>query len=198
MIVQPYKETRRVIIEPGEYYVSTNGELISTLLGSCVAACLFDPVNKIAGMNHFLLAYQHHSRSRPIIETEEGRYGLYAMELLINDMMKKGAKKSRIKAKCFGGGNVLHLRSDKTDKLSVGEVNIEFIKTFLAQEKIPILAASFGGTVGRSIHFVSSDFSVYVKTIETALTQQLEKQERSFWKKRIDAQEKIKSDVEFW
>ncbi|GAB4254091.1 MAG: chemotaxis protein CheD [Methylomicrobium sp.] len=198
MKILPYKDTRRIIIEPGEYYVSTRGEVMSTLLGSCVAACLYDPTSHIAGMNHFLLAYQHHSRARPVIETEEGRYGLYAMELLINNMMKKGAKRSQLKAKCFGGGNVLHLRSDKTDKQTVGEVNIDFIKTFLKQESIPITAESLGGNIGRSIYFVGSDFSVYVKSIESFQKQQLEQMERSYWKKRIEEQERLKSEAEFW
>ena len=112
MNIQPFKHTNRIIIDPGEFYVSNKQEVISTLLGSCVAACLYDPVNKVIGMNHFLLAYKHHSFDKPVIESEEGRYGLQSMELLINGMMAKGASRLNIKAKCFGGGDVLHIRGE--------------------------------------------------------------------------------------
>jgi len=194
----PFKYTHRVVIDPGEFYVSNNQEVISTLLGSCVAACLYDPVNKIIGMNHFLLAYRHHAHNMPLIETEEGRYGMYAMELLINEMMKKGASKPNLKAKCFGGGNVLHLREDKSNRQTVGDVNIEFIEAFLAQEKIPLVSRCMGGNFGRNVHFVGSDFSVYMKKIETNQTKQLEREERSFWKKSIDEHEHAKKQADFW
>lgn len=199
MNVLPYKNTRRIIIDPGEYYVSNQNEIISTLLGSCVAACLYDPVNKIIGMNHFLLAYLHHSQIRPILETDEGRYGLYAMELLINAMMKNGARKNNLKAKCFGGGNVLRVLSDVTEKKTIGEVNIEFIKAFLRNEKIPMVCSSMGGNIGRHVHFVGGDFSVYVKSIESAQIQKLEKRERRYWQKNIDAYtQEQSSPIEYW
>ncbi len=194
----PFKHTQRIIIDPGEFYVSSKQEVISTLLGSCVAACLYDPVNKIIGMNHFLLAYRHHAHNMPLIETEEGRYGMYAMELLINEMMKKGASKLNLKAKCFGGGNVLRLREDKGNKQTVGNVNSEFIKVFLKQEKIPLIGASLGGDFGRNVHFVGDDFSVYVKKIETNQIKQLEQEERRFWRKSIDEYEQTQSQTDFW
>jgi len=194
----PFKHTHRVVIDPGEFYVSKKQEVISTLLGSCVAACLYDPVNKIIGMNHFLLAYRHHAHNMPLIETEEARYGMYAMELLINEMMKKGANKLNLKAKCFGGGNVLHLREDRANSQTVGDVNIEFIKSFLKQESIPIVGACLGGDYGRNVHFVGDDFSVYIKRIETNQEKQLEKEERQFWKQSVDEHEHAKSRADFW
>lgn len=194
----PFKHTHRVIIDPGEFYVSNKQEVISTLLGSCVSACLYDSVNKVTGMNHFLLAYRHHSHNIPLIETEEGRYGMYAMELLINEMMKKGASKLNLKAKCFGGGNVLRLREDKGNKETIGDVNIRFIKDFLKQEKIPITGACLGGNYGRNVHFVGDDFSVYVKKIEATLVEQLGKEEKLFWKKSVDEHEKKQSQADFW
>ncbi len=194
----PFKHTYRTIIDPGEFHVCNKQEVISTLLGSCVAACLYDPVNKIIGMNHFLLAYRHHAHNMPLIETEEGRYGMYAMELLINEMMKKGASKFNLKAKCFGGGNVLQLREDKINKETVGDVNIEFIKAFLKQENIPIVGACLGGEYGRNIHFVGNDFSVYVKKIATNQVKQLEQEERQFWKKSVSEHESKQSQADFW
>lgn len=193
------ESSRRVVIEPGEYYVTDKPEVISTLLGSCVAACLYDAASRVIGMNHFLLAYQHYTKARPIIETEEGRYGLYAMELMINAMMRIGANKRRLQAKCFGGGNVLHLHrgNESTDK--VGDVNVAFIKSFLQKENIPLVASDLGGSAGRNIHFMGEDFSVYVKPITIMRTKQLEQEERSYWQKNIDKQQqKTQSKADFW
>lgn len=202
---QVFKYTHRIIIDPGELYVSNNGEVISTLLGSCVAACLFDPVNKIIGMNHFLLAYKHHAFDKPIIESEEGRYGMQAMELLINEMMSKGASRLNLKAKCFGGGDVLRIRGDPGGRKSVGGVNIDFIREFLNNENIPLVGSDLGGNYGRNVHFVGSDFSVFVKMIGQSQKEKLEREERSYWKKSIDehekeaqAAEKVSSQDEFW
>lgn len=198
MNVLPFKNTRRIIIQPGEYYVSHSDEVISTLLGSCVAACLFDPANHVFGMNHFLLAYRHHALHVPIIETDEGRYGIYAMELLINEMMKQGADRHNLQAKCFGGGNVLSFREDRQNQQTIGDINVAFIKEFLRKENIPLVSASLGGEIGRTVHFLGSDYSVLVKKIDQNLQQLLEKQERRYWKKNLDEREKSKGTAEFW
>lgn len=198
MKVLPFKTTQRIIIDPGEYYVTRQPEVISTLLGSCVAACLYDPVNRVFGMNHFLLAYRHHAHNLPIIQSEEGRYGIYAMELLINDMMKIGANRLNLQAKCFGGGNVLKLREDKENQQTVGDVNAEFIKAFLSNENIPLVGACLGGRHGRNVHFVGTDFSVFVKKIGDKQERLLENQERRYWKQSIDAHEQTQSGADFW
>jgi len=190
MQTMPFKHTKRIIIDPGEFYVSTQQEVISTLLGSCVAACLYDPVNKIIGMNHFLLAQQHAGHGQSVIESDEGRYGMYAMELLINTMTDKGANKMNIKAKCFGGGNVLQIKQSGQHKKSVGEVNIEFIKAYLIQEKIPLIGSQLGGILGRNIHFVGDDYSVYVKIIADDRNRKLEKEERQYWTKTTNEHKK--------
>ncbi len=198
MKVLPFKTTQRIIIDPGEYYVTRQPEVISTLLGSCVAACLYDPVNRVFGMNHFLLAYRHHAHNLPIIQSDEGRYGIYAMELLINDMMKIGANRLNLQAKCFGGGNVLKLREDKENQQTVGDVNAEFIKAFLSNENIPLVGACLGGRHGRNVHFVGTDFSVFVKKIGDKQERLLENQERRYWKQSIDAHEQTQSGADFW
>jgi chemotaxis protein CheD len=198
MKVQPFKNTQRIIIDPGEYYVTRRKEVISTLLGSCVSACLFDPVNQVFGMNHFLLAYRIHAHNMPIIQSEEGRYGVYAMELLINDMMKMGANKLHLKAKCFGGGNVLKLREDRENKNTVGDVNVLFIKEFLKNEHIPIVGSCLGGNHGRNVHFVGTDYSVFIKKIGDQQERLLENEERRYWKQSIDEREKTKSSADFW
>lgn len=198
MMALPFKNTQRIVIDPGEYYVSRKQEVISTLLGSCVAACLYDPVNKVFGMNHFLLAYRHYAQNVPIIQSEEGRYGIYAMELLINALMKQGANKLNLKAKCFGGGNVLKLREDKENQKTVGDVNVEFIKEFLKNEKIPIVSSSLGGNHGRNVHFVGTDYSVFIKQIADTQERLVENEERRYWKKNIDEHEKASGQADFW
>ncbi|MEO5341926.1 MAG: chemotaxis protein CheD [Gammaproteobacteria bacterium SHHR-1] len=191
---------KRVTIHPGEQHVSRDRQfMISTLLGSCVAACLYDPVMRVMGMNHFLLANKRYSKDMPVIASEAGRYGLYAMELLINNMLKAGAQKRNLKAKVFGGGNVLPgISSDSF--FAVGEVNSRFVLEFLEAEKIPVLSKGLGGDHGRVIHFVSTDFSVYVKPIARSKTIEVEKKEQQYWKKAINQreQEEQQSEIQFW
>ena len=199
MIISEHQGFPRVVIDPGENYVTKKNEIISTLLGSCVAACLYDPVNRIIGMNHFLLAQQHNAQNTPLLATEEGRYGIHAMELLINKMLKLGAQRLHLKAKAFGGGDILKLGNELRGGKSVGGNNCEFIQTFLRTERIPLLASDLGGNIGRNIFFLATDFSVYVKAIEPAYQQALVKEERQYLKTRsIPEQSPNTSQADFW
>lgn len=189
---------QRVVIGPGEFYVSKQPVIISTLLGSCVAACLYDPVQRIIGMNHFLLAYRHPFLSNTILESDAGRYGLYAMELLINDMLCQGSNKLNLKAKVFGGGNVLRQREGAGIGQAVGATNVRFIKEFLHKEGIPVVSSSVGGNIGRKVHFFGSDFSVYVKPIFHTDSQEIERVERLFWLKTLKQLDNAKEKVEYW
>ncbi|MCK5819878.1 MAG: chemotaxis protein CheD [Psychromonas sp.] len=202
MNIQPYKNTRRIIIEPGEFYVSTQQEVISTLLGSCVSACLYDPITKVIGMNHFLLSQQHNQKKNVII-TQAGRYGVHAMELLINDMLMRGATKKNMKAKCFGGAEILHTAFEKKDHCSIGEMNVSFIKEFLTFEKIPIVASSLGGKIGRNIHFMGHDNSVYMRKIDQDLERQIQKEEKNHLNKNLinqkeQTQNTSTNRIDFW
>ena len=199
MKISEHQGFTRIIIDPGENYVTKKNEIISTLLGSCVAACLYDPVNRIIGMNHFLLAQQHSANNTPLLGTEEGRYGIHAMELLINKMLKQGAQRIHLKAKAFGGGDVLQLGNELRGGQSIGSSNCEFIKTFLSTEKIPLIASKLGGITGRNIFFLATDFSVYVKTIESATQKALVNEERKYLKNRsMPEQNPISNQPDFW
>ncbi|MFA6505761.1 MAG: chemotaxis protein CheD [Treponemataceae bacterium] len=178
------EELRKVVLHPGDHYATKDPLIISTLLGSCVAACLYDPVSHVSGMNHFLLADRHYSRNMPMAITDAGRYGVHAMELLINDMLRLGADRRRLKAKAFGGGAVLKDVSDD-NFLCVGEVNERFIREFLKTEGIELTAEDLGGKRGRVIRFRTDTHAVYRKYIVPQETIQIEKQERGYWKQSI-------------
>ncbi len=149
-----------VHLHPANIHASSRASVITTILGSCVSACLFDPVSRIFGMNHFMLSSSHYTRNIPYHQTDAGRYGIHAMELLINRMLALGALRNRIQAKAFGGASILPRSGRAGQYLSVGEVNICFIRDFLATEDIPLLSEDLGGDVGRVIRFHGNDFSV--------------------------------------
>ena len=189
-----YKGKRRIIIDPGEYYVTTDDEYISTLLGSCVAACLWDPINHVVGMNHFLLANKRYSHNTAVIASEAGRYGINAMELLINAMLHKGAKKHNIRAKAFGGGNVIKNSITGDNFFAVGEVNSRFISEFSINEHIPMESSHLGGDSGRLIHFDASDFSVYMKRIEITADQKIISEERRLYREQLNEHDREEHD----
>lgn len=115
--------------------------VLMTILGSCVSACIWDEAAKVGGMNHFLLA------NEPDKCAEGYRHGLHAMELLINDLLKLGAQRHRLKAKLFGGA-MMQNRFGR-----IGKANAEFALHFLKAEDIPVLAQSLGGTMARRVRF---------------------------------------------
>ncbi|MDP2392748.1 MAG: chemotaxis protein CheD [Methylococcaceae bacterium] len=187
------------MIDPGELYVTKKNEIISTLLGSCVAACLYDPVNRVIGMNHFLLAQQHSANNIPLLSTDQGRYGIHAMELLINGMLKQGAQRVHLKAKAFGGGDVLKLGNEHRGDKSIGASNVEFIQTFLTAERIPLITSGLSGNIGRNIFFLAADYSVYVKKIDAVHQQAVIKEERQFLdKKTILEVASAQNQADFW
>jgi chemotaxis protein CheD len=117
-----------VKVLPGEYFVACESVAIMTVLGSCIAACLWDSRSRVGGMNHFMLPDGGDDTS--------GRYGSYAMELLVNEMMKLGARRETLQAKVFGGGQVMH----NFTTMNVGERNTGFVREYLATERIPIVS----------------------------------------------------------
>ncbi len=126
----------------GEYSVSNRPEVVlGTVLGSCVAACIWDEDLEIGGMNHFLLPEARSADAGNL------SHGSYAMELLINELMKNGAARHRLQAKLFGGANVIESR------YAIGRMNAEFAHNYLAGENIPIVSESLGGEQGRRIRF---------------------------------------------
>ncbi len=160
---------RRVNIIQGEWKVLNDpNAVITTILGSCVAACLRDPVAGVGGMNHFLLPG---SVEQMAAGGDASRYGVHLMELLINGLLKQGARRDRLEAKIFGGARTISTFSN------VGEQNARFASQFLNDERIPIVGSSTGGEHGRKLEFwpVSGRARQYPLTgAETQKTVQLE------------------------
>ncbi|MBE9608804.1 chemoreceptor glutamine deamidase CheD [Chitinilyticum piscinae] len=161
-------------ILPGEYYTTSRDMLIVTVLGSCVAACLRDPVNNISGMNHFMLPET--GESLAALNGLPTRYGTYAMEMLINQMLKMGAQRNRIQAKIFGGGKVLHgfTVSD------VGARNVAFVKRFLELENIPVVAEDLLDIFPRKVYFFSQTGRVLVKKLRSVHNNTIIEREKDY------------------
>ncbi len=160
----------RSSIHIGGIWASRRPSIVRTILGSCIAVCLRDPVTCIGGMNHFML---------PDSNDDEGgsaRYGVNAMELLINRCMQEGADRTRLEAKLFGGGHVL---KTKSHHLSVPRRNIRFAFGFLETERIPIITHDTGGYSARSVLFFTDTGKVLMKRLrETGADSSLAKIER--------------------
>lgn len=151
----------RITVMQGEARVSADAEAVmTTVLGSCVATCLFDPVARIGGMNHFLLA---EPSGGPSDTASDRNYGLYLMELLINEMTKIGANKSRIKARLYGGAN-LH-----NNLARIGTANAAFARRFLKDEGIALAFEDLEGSSARRVDFRPASGMVRARTINDAV-----------------------------
>ena len=185
-------------IGPGEYFVGQSGTVIKTLLGSCVTVCLYDAEAGVFGINHFLLPTGKLKRSN-ILDSRSGYFGVHAMELVINGMMKLGADKRRITSKVFGGGNVVpQLTNRGGDFATVGDQNITFTYEFLKLERIPIVSADVGGEHGRILYFDSTDFSVYLTLINRQKDLQVEKEEILYYENSKQHMNSLKPMITVW
>ncbi len=154
-----------VKVLPGEYFVHDDDILITTTLGSCIAACLWDRDRRIGGMNHFML---------PDGAGDCGRYGSYAMELLINEMQKRGAARGALEAKIFGGGAVI----SGMQSINVGERNTRFVIDYLATERIPIVSRDVLDVHPRKVCFLPGSGKALVKRLAPTQADALIAQDR--------------------
>jgi len=166
-----------ISLMPGECECSRGETGFTTVLGSCVAACIWDELRGIGGMNHFLLPEGGDINPTHAGWAKAARYGDHAMELLINQVLEMGARRENLAAKVFGGGAVIASVSSL-----VGERNAEFVQRYLAVENIPILAQDLGGSRPRQIYFFPASGEAFVKHLKNA-DQQLILREMNFAKK---------------
>lgn len=151
-----------ITIHPGEFISTDEDVYIATVLGSCISIALYDIEKKYGGLNHFMLPIS--KRKDPLSIDDEGRFGNYAVELLINDMQKKGTLHKNLRAKVFGGGNVLNSVGDKINMTGLN--NINFALQYLDTENIPIIANDTGGLYPRKIYFHPLTSKVFLKRIK--------------------------------
>ena len=159
-------ESVAVKVLPGEYYAASEDLLIMTTLGSCIAACLWDRHARVGGLNHFMLASG---------ADDSGRYGSYAMELLINELLKLGATRSTLEAKVFGGGQVI----SGMDTMRVGEKNTEFVLDYLRTERIPVVSKDVLDVHPRKVCFLPRSGKAMVKRLAATHGVELAARERA-------------------
>lgn len=162
-------------ILPGEYYCTSRDMLIVTVLGSCVSACIRDSKSGIGGMNHFMLPDSNSSDINSPVSASM-RYGAYAMEVLINQLLKLGARRENMEAKVFGGGNVLA----GFTSINVGERNAQFVRDFLRMEKMRITAEDLNDIYPRKVYFFPKTGKVLVKKLKQTHNDTLAMREHAY------------------
>lgn len=163
-------QTEAIRLLPADYIATDRPVALVTLLGSCVAACLYDSAQAIGGMNHFMLPGDGNDSSC-------ARYGMNAMELLINDLLKRGARRNRLQAKVFGGGNVLNgFHNDP-----IGTRNARFVLQYLGAENIPVRAQDLGDIHARKVGFFPQTGRTLVKRLPSTRDDGILDAERSLY-----------------
>jgi chemotaxis protein CheD len=168
-----------VKILPGEYFVANEDLLVMTTLGSCIAACLWDRNAHVGGMNHFMLP----EGAGQGTANDSGRYGSYAMELLINELLKRGATRSTLEAKVFGGGQVI----SGMNSMNVGERNTNFVLDYLKTERIPVMSKDVLDIYPRKVCFLPASGKAMVKRLSPAHPEALVAQDRAAAQKAVPA-----------
>jgi chemotaxis protein CheD len=181
-------------ILPGEFYVSTQGEMIGTVLGSCISACIRDTVIGVGGMNHFMLPVKGGNSTDGWGGSEVSaslRYGNWAMEYLINEILKQGGHRDRLEVKIFGGGQVLKNMTD------IGSRNIEFVRAYLFKEGLSVISEDVGDVFPRKVLYFPDTGAVKLKKLRTVNNSTVEQRERKYITS-INTEESKGGDVELF
>lgn len=174
------------VILPGEYFVSNNPMVVYTVLGSCISVCLHDPFVKVGGMNHFMLSAPTSGGGQDDW-ADSGRYGSFAMEMLINEMLKRGGRKERFEAKVFGGGKIYD------GSMDIGAANAVWALEYLKRERIPLLKANIGDLCPRKVYFFTDTGKVLLKKLDRMVATAVAEDEGQYRKKL--QQTPLQSDV---
>lgn len=190
--LEPNTGHMSVKILPGEYYATLQDEVITTVLGSCVSACIHDPEVGVGGMNHFMLPEPAASGGRwgDTAAGRSARYGSDAMEQLVNTVLKAGGERGRLQVKIFGGGRILAQMTD------IGARNIDFVRRYLKDEALALIAEDVGGTWPRHVRFYPAAGRVQVRRLNGTAGTSLADRERRYLKQL--ANDPIKGEVELF
>jgi chemotaxis protein CheD len=167
-------------ILPGEYYITRHHEILMTVVGSCVAACIRDSVNGIGGMNHFMLPSNREDKWEQTQVSAATRYGSFAMEYLINEILKHGGQRKNLEVKLFGGGRMMK------NMINIGQKNIDFVKEYIKMEGLTLLAEDLGDIYPRKILFYQNNGRVRVKKLRS-MEQMIFEREKAY-QSRIEKQ----------
>jgi chemotaxis protein CheD len=167
-------------ILPGEFYVSGNDVVLVTVLGSCVAACVRDTVTGIGGMNHFMLP--KNGEEQYGVCAPSARYGVHAMEMLLNELIKRGAQRANLEAKVFGGGNVM----SGMRHTQVGAHNADFVLDYIERERLPLAAADLLDDCARKVYFFPRSGRVLVKKLRTLHNDTVLRREEDYVRRLAD------------
>lgn len=160
-----------VKLMPGEYFVTSEQKVLCTVLGSCVSACIRDPTLGLAGMNHFLLPVSNRAE-----DENSARYGIHAMEMLINGLLKQGARRGKLEVKLFGGGNLMKSRTLS----NVGHENARFALSFMAREKLKVVSQDLFGDLPRKIWYFPDTGRVMLRRLSTTRNDTILRREVDF------------------
>jgi chemotaxis protein CheD len=165
-------------ILPGECYVSENGEMIVTVLGSCIASCIRDTRLGIGGMNHFMLPVQKTDKSiaRTNLANSALCYGNWAMEFLINEILKRGGRRENLEVKLFGGGRVLQGMTN----IDIGARNLRFVYEFLSRESLSVSSQDVGEDYPRKVLYFPDTGAVKLKKLRSVANETIEKREQDY------------------
>lgn len=179
-------------ILPGEFYVTKHDEAVTTVLGSCVSACVRDRIYKIGGMNHFMLpvSMREPGDVSPRGPSNSAIYGNYAMESLINAILTNGGRRENLEVKLVGGGRVL------TEMNNIGRLNIAFIRDYVETEHLNLLAEDLGSTFPRKVAYFPATGRLRVKKMAGMHNKEIVTREEKY-KKTIEKQE-VKTDIELF
>ena len=179
-------------ILPGEYYVTVQDEMIATVLGSCIAACIRDPVFGIGGMNHFMLPASKSDETESRGSGDQShiaRYGNHAMELLINAILKHGGKRDHLEIKVFGGGRIMPQMMD------IGQRNTAFVRDYIRTEGLNLLAEEVGSTYPRKVLYFPASGKVRMKKLRSLHTNTIAQKESQY----LDSlQQPVVSNIELF
>lgn len=182
-------EVEAVKVLPGEYYASTSNMVLVTVLGSCISACIRDHEKNIGGMNHFMLANGGNTDGA---NSASAHYGVYAMEVLINHLLKLGARRGSMVAKVFGGGRVMSSLASS----QIGERNSEFVLDFLKMEGIPVQSQDLLDIYPRKVYFFPNTGRALVKKLVRLHNDTLIRREKEYEARLSEAP--IAGDVELF
>jgi chemotaxis protein CheD len=174
-------------ILPGEFFVSAQPMIVYTVLGSCISACIRDPIARVGGMNHFMLPEPSEAASDSW--SESTRYGSYAMESLINEILKRGGLKSRLEVKLFGAGKIYESNID------VGARNAEWVLQFLKREGLTAGKVDLGDVYPRKVYYFTDAGRVLVKKIERLKNRTIFDRESEYASKIQARQQQLAEDV---